>query len=103
VDLDLVYHAVTVFNDELICAADSMSSDYGSTTTMLLKTSKLQPSFDNAALIKDHLTNTPTILRVMHGGLQVAGQSETFHSLIQPVVCRAGLVKVKWGCPYSCP
>jgi len=87
VELELDYHAVTVFEDELICAADTMSPDYGGTTTMLMKTNKLQPSFENAALIKDHLTNAPTILRVMHGGLQVAGQSSTFLvRVIQPVV-----------------
>ena len=80
VDLDLDFHAVTVFDDDLICAADSFNLDYGATTVMLMKTSKLQPSLQNAELIKDHLTNAPTILRVMHGGLQVRGQSNTFRT-----------------------
>jgi len=72
--MELHYHAVTVFEDELICAADSMSADYGDTTVMLMKMNKFTPNFDNARIIKDHLANDPSSVRVMHGGLQVAGQ-----------------------------
>jgi len=70
---ELHYHAVTVFEDDLICAADSGNSDYGS-TVMLGKFNKFSPTAASAMEIKDHLTAQPTILRVMHGGLQVSGQ-----------------------------
>jgi len=71
--MPLRYHAVTVFEDDLICAADSVSSDYGDGTVMLMKMNKLKPSYENARLIKDHLSNTPSILKMMHGGLQAGG------------------------------
>ena len=68
---------MTVFEAELICAADSVSSDYGDANVMLMAMNKFRPTYDNARLVKDHLLNPPTILRVMHGGLQAGhGQSE---------------------------
>jgi len=83
--MQLQYHAVTVFEDDLVCAADSISPDYGASTVMLMKMDKFSPSLDNTDLLKDHLSNTPRILRVMHGGLQVAGQfraSFTFRPIV---------------------
>ena len=68
------YRAVTVFQDDVICAADSMSVDYGDATVMLAKFSKFAPTYSTFTLIKDHLTSSPTVLRVMHGALQVTGQ-----------------------------
>jgi len=72
--MELEYHAVTVFEDDVLCAADSISSDYGHGTVMLLKFNKFRPGYDSARLIKDHLLTQPSSLRVMHGGLQVGGQ-----------------------------
>jgi len=77
-ELPLRYGAVTVFQDDLICAAEGESSDYGDGSVMLIKMNKFTPNDDTAGLIKDHLTNTPSILRVMHGGLQATGQWRTF-------------------------
>ena len=76
--VDLRYHAVTVFEDDLISAADSVNTDYGGATVMLMTMNKFRPNVESVDVIKDHVTNTPTVLRVMHGGLQVPGQCETF-------------------------
>jgi len=67
------YHALTVLEDDVICAMDSGSADYGGSSVMLVKFNKLTQ--DDAMIIREHLTNVPTDLRVMHGGLQVSGQS----------------------------
>ena len=74
---DLQYHAVTVFEDELICAADS-DADYGDSSVMLVKMTfnKSALTTSGEMVFKRHLTDTPSVLRVMHGGLQhSAGQS----------------------------
>jgi len=70
----LQYHAVTVSEDWVLCAADSPNPDYGDGSVMLLQFDKFSLTGRSAVLIRDHLTNTPSVLRVMHGGLQVAGQ-----------------------------
>jgi len=77
--MNLRYHALAVFEDELILAADSVTVDYGGTTFMLIKANKLRPTADSMHLIKDHLTSVPSVLRVMHGGLQAHGQSDIAH------------------------
>lgn len=72
-EMVMTYHSLTVFEDDVICSADR-SSDYGDSSVMLMMFNKLSPSVRSASLIRDHLTDAPSILRVMHGGLQVAGQ-----------------------------
>ena len=69
VEMHLKYHAVTAFADDLIIAVDNMDSDYGD-SFMLLMVNKFRPAAINAVLVKKHLVNKPSILRVMHGGLQ---------------------------------
>jgi len=71
---ELHYHSLTVFEDDVICAADSDNTDYGGSTVMLVKFNKFTRTISSATIIEDHLTLEPTILRVMHGGLQVSGQ-----------------------------
>jgi len=79
----LQYHAVTVFEDDLICAANTVTSDYGEGSLMLMKMNKFTPSVDNARLIKAHLASTPTVLKVMHGGLQAGGQLTTLYFVLR--------------------